>query len=604
MLAMTQIGDTDIWGLLRGIDLFLSLDDAALESLAAGAERLHLRGGEVLLREGDPPDALYVVASGRLQALVTAEGVETIVGEIGRGEVVGEMGILADETRSATVVALRDSNLLRFSRERFVKFLHDHPEALFSVSRLLIQRLRRSIRADAGGASLRTVAIVPIGDDPRPATFARHLTSMLSEWGVARLVSGDDVDASLGDDQLTRHLHDLEETNDLLVYLADPEPSSWTRRCLRQADRIMLVAPAEIDQSVRPVERTLLGPAAPDETKAQVDLVLIHPDHAARPDHGVRWLGGRRIKRLHHVRLHARDDLLRVARALTHREVALVLSGGGARGAAHIGVLKALQEQGIPLDAIGGASFGSIIGGGIAYGMDWEELRHALWEHVVMNASMIDLTAPAVSLARGQRAIDVLHALYGNIDIEDLWLPFFCVSSDLTNGRLMIHDRGPLWKAIRASIAIPGLFPPVRSADGEVLVDGSVMNNLPVDVMETFYGGGVIIAVNLKGSAALPSGGLPENGVLSGWGPMARRLNPLADSAGLPGIVELLLRSTETANVLAANRLEQQAHIVLRPAVGDYGLLAFQNFDRLIDAGYQHVMEEMPRYEDMLKPVL
>ena len=236
--------------------------------------------------------------------------------------------------------------------------------------------------------------------------------------------------------------------------------------------------------------------------------------------------------------------------------------------------------------------------------MSWEEQRDSLWEHLVAKGSVVDLTAPAVSLARGQRITDALRGFFGNTQIENLWLPYFCLSSNLSRGEMTVHDRGPLWKALRASVSIPGLFPPVRSEEGDILVDGAVMNNLPVDVMESFFDGGTIIAVNLKGSATLPSLGLSETGVLSGWGPLARRFNPLAESAELPGIVDVLLRSTETGNALAAKRLEREADVVLHPEVAEFGLLAFEELDSVIEAGYRYAIKELPQHEDTLKRLL
>lgn len=582
--------------LLRGIEMFSVLDDASLAKLAAGGEMIHLPGGDLLMREGDPSDALYVVASGRLQAFVTAEsGTEKLVGEIGRGEIIGEMGVLAGESRSATVRALRDTNLVRFPKDTFVSFLHDHPEELFSITQLIIQRLRKAIRSEASGASVRTIAVVPGGPGEGPPALARYLTSVFSELRVTRLVSATDVDETISDGDMTRHLHDLETNNDLLVYLADPVPSSWTERCLRQADRVLLVVEAQEAATRTDVERRLLTPH-----NIAADLVLLQPDHAGVPEGAPRWLAARTVRRHHHVRLHSRDDLLRLARAMTGREVALVLSGGGARGTAHVGVVKALTELKVPVDVVGGSSFGSIVGAGIARRTDWETQRDLFWEHLASQGSVVDVTAPVVSLARGQRITERLRNYFTDAHIEDLWLPFFCLSSNLSQGEVMVHDRGPVWKALRASVSIPGLFPPVRSDTGDILVDGAVMNNLPVDVMQDVYDPGFIIAVNLKGTSALPSHGLSESGVLSGWGPLAGRFNPITDSPSLPGIVDVLFRATETGNVLAAKRNEQHADIVLHPDVAEFGLLAFDELDRVIDAGYRYALHELEQHEALL----
>lgn len=587
--------------LLRGIELFSALEPASLSQLVVDAESVFVPGGEVLMREGDPSDALYIVASGRLQAFVSSDGGEVLVGEIQRGEAIGEMGILADEPRSATVRALRDSSLFRFPKEKFVQFLHQHPGELLAITQLVIQRLRRSIRSTPVASSVQTIAVVPIaGDDG--AIFARLLTAAISERGSARLLGRGDVDETLSDAEMTAYLDRLEGAHDLLVYLADPEPSGWTQRCLRQADRVVLVAETDADSSLTDVERSLLF--GPNSVRARVDLVLTVPDHQPRPSPARRWLQHRSVRRHYHMHLHSRDHLHRIARGLTGREIALVLSGGGARGIAHVGINKAMAEYGIPIDVVGGSSFGSLVGAQIATGASWSEQRDVMFDLLVAKGSMVDLTAPSVALAKGDRVAQGLRAGFGDTLIEDLWLPYFCLSSNLTKGEVSVHTSGPVWRATRASVSIPGLWPPILSEGGDILVDGGVMNNLPVDVMTGFYDGGVIIAVNLRGTVTLPSTDLSQDGVVSGWGSVARKLNPLAKSAELPGIADILLRSTETGNVLAARRMEQDADIVLRPPVSEFGLLAFDQLDNVIEAGYRYALEALPEHLATIQRVL
>jgi len=596
-------GDGRIEDLLQGIELFGGIAPAALSRLSGHAELVDLPGGDTLIREGDPSDALYVVASGRLQAFVAVEGGEALVGEIGRGEVIGEMGILAQETRSATVRALRDSNLVRIPSDVFLQFLREQPDELLAIAQLLIQRLGRSNRSEAPGSSVRTIAIIPIGEGREAATFARYLTSALAERGTARLVTGADVDEGHDDADLTRILYDFEADHDSLVYLSDRRPSTWTDRCLRQADRVVLVGEADAETALSAVERRMLGHEAA-MVRARIDLVLIQPPEASLPRHAPRWLSQRPAHRLHHVRLHSRDDIHRVARALTGREIALVLSGGGARGIAHLGIFRALVDLGIPVDVVGGASFGSLAAAALAMGWSLDEQRDRFAEAFGTQGKPIDLTAPVVSLAKGKNLTTGIRHVFGDTMIENLWLRYYCVSSNLSVGDVAVHTRGPLWRALRASVAIPGLWPPVPSESGDVLVDGGVMNNLPVDVMEGFADAGAIVAVNLKGSAHLPSHGLPDNGILSGWRPLAGRINPVGKGPGLPGIADLLLRATETGNVLSSKRLEQEADVVLHPDVAEFGLLAFDRIDEIIESGYRYGLKELPRHDALLKRLL
>ncbi len=177
----------------------------------------------------------------------------------------------------------------------------------------------------------------------------------------------------------------------------------------------------------------------------------------------------------HHLRGPADYD--RVVRLLTGRAVGLVLSGGGARGFAHLGVVRALREHGVPIDLVGGTSMGAILAAGVASEWSHEELVRRFKRCFVDTNPLSDYTLPLVSLVSGRKVSTLLRSELGDIDIEDLPLPYFCVSSNLTTGRMSVHQQGTLWRWLRASVAIPGVLPPVFQG-GEVFVDGGAMNIL------------------------------------------------------------------------------------------------------------------------------
>jgi predicted acylesterase/phospholipase RssA len=327
------------------------------------------------------------------------------------------------------------------------------------------------------------------------------------------------------------------------------------------------------------------------DAAAATDLIIVHPAGATMPGGTARWLTGRQIGAHHHVRDGSREDFGRLARSISGRAVSLVLSGGGARGLAHIGVMRALEEARIPVDIVGGASFGALMAAFRARGDHAGAVREAVQRFLIDRGSPIDLTAPATALTGGKRIVSMLRDGFGDLPIEDLWHPFFCVSSNLTKGCLQIHSTGPVWQAVRASISIPGLFPPVNAGDGDVLVDGAVMNNLPVDVMRSMNGGGPVLAVSLRGEFSLRSEDLPHHGELSGWRVFGRRFNPLASTMKLPGLIDILLRTTEVGSVQSSRTMEEQADLVFHPEVDDVGLLDFSAVDRLVDAGYRNAVE-------------
>jgi NTE family protein len=239
---------------------------------------------------------------------------------------------------------------------------------------------------------------------------------------------------------------------------------------------------------------------------------------------------------------------------------------------------------------IGGSSFGSIVAATAALQWSWKETMDGLRRFIVDRGSQIDYTVPAVSLAGGKRIIGGLQLAFGDADIESLWLRYFAVASNITRGEVEVHTSGPVWQALRSSISIPGVYAPVRSHTGDVLIDGALMNNLPVDVMRVLSDGGPVLAVSLRGELDMPSSDLPVDGVVSGWSAAWRRINPFASRPELPSILEVLLRATESGSAVSARTMEAEADAVLQPPVRDFALMDFDRLDDIADAGYRYTM--------------
>jgi NTE family protein len=284
----------------------------------------------------------------------------------------------------------------------------------------------------------------------------------------------------------------------------------------------------------------------------------------------------------HYLREGDRGDLSRLARILAGRAVALVLAGGGARGFAHIGVIRALREAGVPFDFIGGASMGGIVGAGVAMGWDHKEVAQRMRRAFVQSSPLSDFTLPLVAVLRGKKVAKLLMDHFGDIRIEDLDRTFFCVSSNLTKGTASIHADGPLWRALRASIAIPGLLPPVVH-ENSLLVDGGLMNNFPVDVMSTMTPGPVV-GVDVAGSEALVVEA--ENFSEQPWSKLFRQ-----QLRGAPSIVSILMRSGTVGNEAQRRQAREQADILFDPPMPGIGLRSWKSFDQAVEAGYAHAAE-------------
>jgi NTE family protein len=498
------------------------------------------------------------------------------MGRVVAGDIVGEMGVISGRPRSAHVAALRDTELARISGDSFNRIFGQHPQALLRIAQLTVNRLEfLQSRARGPRHGARTFTLLPQSNEVDVGGFASDFVKALSRFGRAELVW------SVRAESHTSHwFHKLESVNDFVVYVADPGPGRWSSLCMRQADALLLLARAEAP--ARPWE-ALASPRESSMAPQRAELVLLH-DGAITRGAAARWLAVQQGIAHHHITCAA--DISRVARMLTGRGVGLVLSGGGARGFAHIGVVKALREARVPIDLVGGTSMGGILGAGVARCWSVEELKERFHAAFVKAKPLRDYTLPFVSLVSGRKVSRLLRKDCGDIDIEDLPLTFFCVSSNLTTGHSMVHRRGPLWLWLRASVAIPGVLPPVLHK-GEVLVDGGAMNNLPVDAMREL-GRGPVIGVDVGADRAFTTDGdeidVPLPWQLMSWLRVRRHR---------PNIFQILWRAgmVNSSAMTAAHR--EKTDLLLQPPLAQIDMLNWSAFERAIAAGYEYAVQRL-----------
>jgi predicted acylesterase/phospholipase RssA/CRP-like cAMP-binding protein len=583
-------------------ELFAVLEPQALAEVARAFEWGLVHGGTDLMRQGDPGDSLYVVVNGKLKVLVRdAAGVERKVSEVIRGGNVGEMSLLTGEPRSATVRAVRDTVVGVLSRERFQHLLRAYPDAVLTLTRMLATWLTASNRTDDREEAPATLALVG-GPGVPLADVARDLLAALSALGPTRLLDAAEVERELGagsadastesadHGRLSQWLFEQELRHTYVLYVADASRESWSRRCMRQADRVVNVV------SCLPG-----APAgAPREPARLADarevLLVVQPPDARRPS-GTARFKPERFDGHFHVRLASGDDFARLARHLTGRAVGLVLGGGGARGFAHIGAIAALRDAGVPIDAVGGASMGAVIAGLCAQQLPTRDLVRLsrLWERYRPHS---DYTAPFVALLSGRRGRAMLREMFGDLCMEDLWLPYFALSADLTSAEQVIHRQGRLAHWLPATIAIPGIVPPLAHGE-QLLVDGGVLNNVPVDVMSAMTGGPVI-AVDVSARATFSmdawGGAVPAAAEV-----MRDRFLPGGQRRAYPSLFYVLARSSSLGSALRVVEAREAAALYLEPPVEAFDLFGWADIDRLVKAGYDYTaarlaeMDSLPR---------
>ena len=579
---------------LARVGVLADLDPYALQEVAAAMEPVRLAGGAMLFDEGDSGDTLYIVMHGRLRVSVSGpHGKRRVVAELGRGESVGEMALLTGERRSARVEAIRDSLLLALSRAGFQRVVEQHPRVMTQLARQLVERLKLSLRGAPAQHFLSTLCVVPAIPGAPVASFCRQLAQALNVIGPTLHVTRQVADAALsagtlelpgshGDDtRLIAWLNEQEERYSYVLYEADEPGSAWTRLCERQADRVVLVA-AERDQ---PPEPPKAGARFESASAARRELVLLHSGNGPAPGTTQRWLDAfPSAQAWHHVGSGMRGHTLRLARLLVGQGIGLLLGGGGARAFAHIGVLRALGAAGMDIDAIGGVSGGAIVGSLYANGMSPADIKQVARAEFVQRGSLLDFTIPVVSLIRGNRFRAVLTRIYGERTLEDLRTRFFCLSANLSRATMRVHDRGVLWRAVAASMSIPGIGPPVCE-NGDLLIDGSVLTNLPVDIMREFCQGRVV-AVDVSAEKDLS--------VDRSWEEFPSPTRLLAArpwrprGLRIPNILEILFRGAMLSSIVGERGIADKVEFYLRPPLHGVSLLDFKTLDRVESAAYDY----------------
>jgi lysophospholipid hydrolase len=645
-------------------------------------EWVQVNAGQVLHHQGDESDAIYIVLNGRLRAILEKDdGAMRVVGEYGQGESVGELEVMTESARPATLHAIRDTEVAKFPKTLFNSLALEHPGVTIKVSKIIAQRMRALVddpffeqgkdKTNSSNTNvsstlnLRTTAILPVTAGVPVVEFGSRLLSALTQIGVVNGVTslnqaailnhlGRHAFSRMGKLKLSQYLADLEERYGMLLYIADTNVNSpWTQTCITQADCILLVGLAEGSPNIGEYERFLLGM----KTTARKELVLLHVERYSPPGLTRKWLrnrmwinGGhhhiqmafrinsepthpqikrfgsvlkqrvqilqaeiqkytsRRIRQtpLYSAETPFKGDFHRLARRLCGKSVGLVLGGGGARGISQIGVIRALEEAGIPIDIVGGTSIGAFIGALYARDADVVPMYGRAKKFAGRMGSIwrfaLDLTYPSASYTTGHEFNRGIFKTFGNSQIEDFWLEFYCNTTNISKSRAEMHNSGYVWRYVRASMSLAGLLPPLCD-EGSMLLDGGYIDNLTVAHMKSL-GADVIFAVDV--------GSLDDNlpqafgDSLSGAWALFNRWNPFSSYPNPPTLSEIQARLAYVSSVDALERAKTTPGcLYMRPPIDAYGTLEFGKFDEIYKVGYQYGKEFLGRLRDQgLLPVM
>ncbi len=583
--------------LVSTIREILKIDETTLhEKIGKHITWIHLRSGNTLFQQYDPSDGLYILINGRLNVFIKEDDKEEKrVGEVVAGESVGEMGFFTGEARTATVRALRDSIVIKFTKESFDKIIEQHPEFSTHIINTLIERLRKVQHITVSATSSTNICIIASNKNVPLHAFIAGLEKALASHGPVLCLTDERLEQLTGipnaaqvspnnpyNITILNWLIEQESRYRYILFVTDDTSTYWTKRCIRHADQFVVAGNFYDTPGINGVENFLYR-LKNNRWSPKINLVLLHPDSSTMPDGTISRLHNREIDHWYHVRMDQRGDYERLARFLSDRAVGLVLGGGGARGFAHIGIIRALIEHNIPIDIIGGTSMGSFIATQYAMGKSYRDmLRINKWGWID-NKPLREYTLPVFALIRGRRIKRGCSKVYGNIQFEDLWLPCFCISSNLTTAEIEINNHGSVAEAVQASSAIPGIVLPVIR-NGEFMVDGSMLNNLPIDIMRKM-GGGKIIAVDVSQGKELKT---ELNEFPSPWGYITKNYLSTEKRQSLPTILEILARSAILSSNYHLQQSRKDADLFIRPPLDDFSLLEFKAINEIAERGYSY----------------
>lgn len=584
--------------LLKSVGALGSLSSSELIELAGKLEPLSVPRGAVLLRQGEPAEALYLVLSGRFR--VFRDDHSEPLAEIGTGQPIGEIAFIAGGRRTASVRAERDCLVLKLGRQDFDALAARSSDLWARVAATLAERLGEVRREKPVARNLpRTVAICRAGQGALSEEFVGNLRCILQRrprciFLDAASPAAAGVRRKSGSAELTGWFNELETRFDHVFYVADADLTPWSRKCLHQADLVLNVAKHEAAGGPGVEPNELERFAADSRESGEQRLVLVHDERGTIA--GTRyWLSSRpHVRMHHHVARRELADYLRLLRFIDGTAIGLVASGGGAFTAAHLGLYQALREVGIDFDMMGGTSGGGAVTAAFAAGIEVDEIERRLDDMFVKGRALQRLTWPRYSLLDHTKFDLALASQYRG-DIEDLWIPYFAVSTNLTTNELFHHRRGLLWQAVRATGALPALLPPFFTDQGEMLVDGALLDNVPIATMRSFKTGpNVVMSFAVTGGPRfnVNYGALPSRGRLM-WSTVNPRLYRRLPKA--PGPLSVLMRSL-MVNGRRPDLFVDEGDLGLSPPIPpELGIMNWQHHSLLRKRAHDYAVNELAR---------
>lgn len=571
--------------------VFDGISDALLRQMLQDGNVLHFETGDTLFRQGDYNKTMYIVLSGRFRIISEIDNVVQKLGDIAEAEPIGEFAFFSNDHRMATAYAMRPSVVLELDEKDYFHLTSLFPEFASKLTSVLLKRVKSNHLQNHLQAPPKNIALINLQHQNDISTWIQAIQKEFETTRVRFKVYHHDDISKENYDEAFVSIENNEGLNFMVCCENEPE---WTNKCLMYADLIIIATDFYASNQLYKIERDHLL-YQNNILNKKIYLLLLHPENASQPEGTSKWLKDRKLDLHIHFRKNNIVDVGRFCRIVRNQAVGLVLGGGGAKGFAHIGAVKAVLDTGIPVDILGGTSAGALYGLAISFcDFDYQKIEFHTEQAAKKRLISNDLTIPIISLLSGKKLVHHLKYLFGDTQIEDFWISSYCVSSNFSTSSVSIHKSGLAQQRVLASIAIPGVFPPVI-IDKELHVDGGVVDNLPIQPMYS-YPVGHVIAIALSGPSVRLTDikEIPSASTLF-WDKLLKR-----KKYRLPGMTSIIINSLTLNSTLRQKQNKSEATLYIELDLKGVSFLDDSKWRDIVKKGYDqmtHFLENL-NYQD------
>ncbi len=543
---------------------------------------LYFDTGEIIIHQGEIRKTLFIVLSGRCRAILEREGSFQILGDVSEGELIGEYGLFTGEARTSSVCAIRPSVLLEVNEDTYLKIVGHQPQFANQLTSILLKRLERNNLQKHLQTKPKNIAVLNLQADNDIGGWISNIKVQFETTHTTFNIYDYNFQQS---NETNKIFENLEENEGLNFLVCSEVSQEWSKQCLIYSDLVILAVDFYADSDIYNIEN-LLNLHKVSILNKKIYLLLLHPENAPMAVNTKRWFINRNIDLHIHLRKNNSSDTARFCRIITHKAIGIVLGGGGAKGFAHVGAIKALLHCGIPIDFLGGTSAGALYGLSMSF-CDFQQDKIDYYTEISAKKKLLsnDYTFPIVSLLTGTKLSNFLTDLLGTTCIEDFWIPSYCVSSNLTSASIEIHKSGLAWKKIMASSSIPGVFPPVI-INRELHVDGGVMDNLPIEAMFSYPVNQIVaVALSSLNTNKLDIKEIPTTSSLI-WDKLWKN-----KKYKLPSLASIIINSLTLNSTQKQERSKSNTSIFLNLNLKGSSLLDDTHWKLIVQKGYDQTLE-------------